>query len=96
MSLHTFHIYCVLAETMSSRMSKDDFMWELYTQEADQSLVALHAYAPDDRLSKAGASRRRMPAGRGTFCISTSACRFIPRLTSEGIDYLIEAIRSLA
>ena len=69
-------------------------MGALYEQ-ADQGLVALHAYASDNRLSRAGHREGECPQAEALFQQYVSL-PIHPRLTAEAISYLIDSIRSLA
>jgi dTDP-4-amino-4,6-dideoxygalactose transaminase len=92
--LHTFHVYCVLVG-QDFKLSKEDFMWELYT---GKRIKVWSHYMPI-HLTRAyrqlGHRAGECPRAEALFHQYVSL-PIHPRLTSEGIQYLIEAIRSLA
>jgi len=91
---HTFHIYCVLVGN-EFPLSKEDFMWELYTR---QRIKVWSHYMPihlTTAYRRLGHREGECPRAEALFHQYVSL-PIHPRLTSEGIGYLIEAIRSLA
>jgi perosamine synthetase len=91
---HVFHSYCVLVQP-EFRLSKEDFMWELYT--AKQIKVWSH-YMPihlTTAYRKRGHGEGECPIAEGLFHKYVSL-PIHPRLTDEGIEYLLKSVRELA
>ncbi|HEY1597970.1 MAG TPA: DegT/DnrJ/EryC1/StrS family aminotransferase [Pirellulales bacterium] len=92
--VHTFHIYCVLLGD-EFPLSKEDFMWELYTK---KRIKVWSHYMPmhlTTAYRQLGHSEGECPIAEALFARYVSL-PIHPRLTSDGIDYLINSIRSLA
>jgi perosamine synthetase len=91
---HVFHIYLLLLQK-DFRLSKEDFMWELYTKK--QIKVWSH-YMPI-HLTKA---YRRLGHGEGECPVAEKlfdsyvSVPIHPRMTEESIQYVIDSIRELA
>jgi perosamine synthetase len=92
--LHAYHVFCVLVEP-GFRLSKDDFMWELYT--ARKIKVWSH-YMPihlTTAYRKLGHAEGECPRAEAL------AAKYVslpihPRLTDEAIEYLLTSIEALA
>jgi perosamine synthetase len=92
--VHTFHIYCVLLGD-EFPLSKEDFMWDLYTK---KRIKVWSHYMPmhlTTAYRQLGHSEGECPVAEALFARYVSL-PIHPRLTSEGIAYLIDSIRSLA
>ena len=77
------------------RLSKEDFMWELYTNKRIKvwsHYMPIHLTTAYRNLGMPKANAR-WPRRCST---SMSACRFIRGMTEEAIAYLIDSIRALA
>ena len=91
---HVFHVYLLLLDS-GFRLSKEDFMWELYT--AKQIKVWSH-YMPIHLTE----IYRRLGHGRGECPVAERMFeRYVsipihPRMTEEAIEYVIDSIRELA
>jgi perosamine synthetase len=91
---HVFHIYCVLVEDTFSR-SKEDFMWELYTQ---KKIKAWSHYMPIHLTTV----YRKMGHGPGECPVAEALFRkyvsipIHPRLTDEVVQYVIDSIEELS
>ena len=91
---HTFHIYCLLVEP-SFRLSKEDFMWELYTQ---KRVKVWSHYMPihlTTAYRKLGHHQGECPIAEELFGKYVSL-PIHPRLSPEAIDYVAAAVRELA
>jgi perosamine synthetase len=91
---HVYHVFCVLVEP-GFRLSKEDFMWELYTRY--QIKVWSH-YMPihlTTAYRKQGHGPGECPRAEALFQQYVSL-PIHPRLTPQGIDYLLSSIESLA
>ncbi len=95
MSKHVFHIYCVLVEP-EFRLSKEDFMWELYTGKRHQSVVALHAHPSHDGLPQAGPRAKANVQWLNRLFHKYVSLPIHPRMTEEAIRYVTDSIRELA
>ncbi len=91
---HVFHIYLLLLEP-EFRLSKEDFMWELYTK---KQIKAWSHYRPIHLTT----AYRRLGHGEGECPVAESMFdRYVsipihPRMTEEAIQYVIDSIRELA
>jgi perosamine synthetase len=91
---HVFHVY-VLLLAPGFRLSKEDFMWELYTKK--QIKVWSH-YMPIHLTSiyrSLGHSEGDCPVAEAMFARYVSI-PIHPRMTEEAIQYVIDSIRELA
>jgi perosamine synthetase len=91
---HVFHIYALLLGQEFSR-TKDDFMWELYTQK--QIKVWSH-YMPIHLTTvyrKLGHQPGECPVAEELFSRYVSV-PIHPRMTDESVQYVIDSIRELA
>ena len=91
---HVFHIYCVLVEDTFSR-SKEDFMWELYTQ---KKIKAWSHYMPIHLTTvyrKMGHGPGECPVAEALFQKYVSI-PIHPRLTDEVVQYVIDSIEELS
>lgn len=91
---HSFHIYCVLVEP-EFRLSKEDFMWELYT--AKRIKVWSH-YMPIHLTTVyrgLGHAEGECPVAEALYHKYVSL-PIHPRMTAESIDYVTNSIRELA
>ncbi len=59
-----------------SRANKEDFMWELYTEQTDQGVVALHAHPLDHCVPRHWATSRENVRSRKSFSTNTSVFPF--------------------
>jgi dTDP-4-amino-4,6-dideoxygalactose transaminase len=91
---HVFHVYLLLLES-DFRLSKEDFMWDLYTK---KQIKAWSHYMPI-HLTKA---YRRLGHREGECPVAEAAFeRYVsipihPRMTEESIQYVVDSIRELA
>jgi len=91
---HVFHIYCVLVEP-EFRLSKEDFMWELYT--AKRIKVWSH-YMPIHLTTvyrQLGHAEGECPVAEALYPKYVSL-PIHPRMTEETIAYVTDSIRELA
>lgn len=91
---HVFHIYCLLLDR-AFPLSKEDFMWELYTRfriKVWSHYMPIHLTAAYRRL---GHSEGECPQAEALYEQYVSL-PIHPRLSREAIDYLIASIRALA
>jgi len=91
---HVFHVYLLLLQP-GFRVSKEDFMWDLYTRK--QIKVWSH-YMPIHLTSiyrSLGHSEGECPVAEGLFDRYVSI-PIHPRLTEESIQYVISSIRELS
>ena len=91
---HVFHVYCVLVEP-EFRLSKEDFMWELYT---NRRIKVWSHYMPihlTTAYRKLGHGEGECPVAEGLFHKYVSL-PIHPRMTEETIAYVTESIRALA
>ncbi len=91
---HVFHVYCVLVEP-DFGLSKEDFMWELYTRfriKVWSHYMPIHLTTAYRRL---GHHEGECPRAEALFDRYVSL-PIHPRLTDEAIAYLTDSIRSLA
>jgi perosamine synthetase len=91
---HVFHIYCVLVEP-AFRLSKEDFMWELYT--AKHIKVWSH-YMPIHLTTiyrRLGHAEGECPVAEALFHKYVSL-PIHPRMSDETISYVTDSIRELA
>jgi perosamine synthetase len=91
---HVFHIYLLLIEP-EFRLSKEDFMWELYTR---KQIKAWSHYMPihlTEIYRKLGHGEGECPVAEAMFDRYVSI-PIHPRMTDESIQYVIESIRELA
>jgi perosamine synthetase len=90
---HVFHVYCVLVG-QEFPLSKEDFMWELYTK----NRIKVWSHYMPMHLTTAyrnlGHREGECPRVEALFHQYVSL-PIHPRLTSEGIQYLIDSIRAL-
>lgn len=91
---HVFHIYLLLLRP-GFRLSKEDFLWELYNR---HQIKAWSHYMPI-HLTAAyrgrGHSEGECPVAESLF-ESYVSIPLHPRMTDESIQYVIDSIRSLA
>jgi perosamine synthetase len=91
---HVYHVFCVTVEP-DFRLSKEDFMWELY---AERQIKVWSHYMPI-HLTTAYRNRGHVagecPVTEGLFEKYVSL-PIHPRLTDEGIEYLLRSIEALA
>lgn len=93
-SKHVFHVYAVLLED-DFNLSKEDFMWELYTQ---KKIKAWSHYMPIHLTSafrKAGHGPGECPIAEDLFDRYVSI-PIHPRMTDEVVQYVIDSIREIA
>ena len=91
---HVFHSYCVQVQP-EFRLTKEEFMWELYT--VKQIKVWSH-YMPIHLTSayrERGHAEGECPVAEALFHKYVSL-PIHPRLTDEGVDYLLKSVRELA
>jgi perosamine synthetase len=91
---HSFHIYCVLVEP-EFRLSKEDFMWELYTRKRIKvwsHYMPIHLTTVYRRL---GHAEGECPVAEALFHKYVSL-PIHPRMTNETIAYVTDSIRELA
>jgi perosamine synthetase len=91
---HVFHIYCLLVED-SFRLSKEDFMWELYTS---KKIKAWSHYMPIHLTTvyrKMGHQPGECPVAEKLFEKYVSI-PIHPRLTDEVVEYVIDSIKELS
>ncbi len=91
---HVFHIYCLLVEDAFSR-SKEDFMWELYT---NKRIKAWSHYMPIHLTSvyrQMGHAPGECPVAEKLFEKYVSI-PIHPRLSDDAVQYVIESIGELA
>ena len=91
---HVFHVYLLLLDS-GFRLSKEDFMWELYT--AKQIKVWSH-YMPihlTEIYRRLGHRRGECPVAERMFERYVSI-PIHPRMTEGAIEYVIDSIRELA
>jgi len=92
--VHTYHVFCVLVEP-GFRLTKDDFMWELYTRY--QIKVWSH-YMPihlTTAYRSLGHAEGECPRAEALFHQYVSL-PIHPRLTPQAINYLLTSIEALA
>ena len=91
---HVFHVYLLLLEP-EFRLSKEDFMWDLYTQ---KQIKAWSHYMPIHLTT----IYRSLGHGEGECPVAEAMFeRYVsipihPRMTEESIQYVIKSIRELA
>jgi len=91
---HVFHIYCVLVEP-EFRLSKEDFMWELYT---GKRIKVWSHYMPihlTTAYRKLGHGEGECPVAEALYHKYVSL-PIHPRMTEESIGYVVDSIRELA
>jgi len=91
---HVYHVFCVLVQP-EFRLSKEDFMWELYTKH--QIKVWSH-YMPihlTTAYRNLGHQEGECPRAEALFSQYVSL-PIHPRLTPDAIEYLLTAIEGLA
>jgi perosamine synthetase len=91
---HVFHIYCLLLEG-SFPLSKEDFMWELYTS---KKIKAWSHYMPIHLTTvyrKMGHQPGECPVAERLFEKYVSI-PIHPRLTDEVVEYVIDSIKELS
>ena len=91
---HAFHIYCVLVEP-TFRLSKEDFMWELYTAKHIKvwsHYMPIHLTTVYRRL---GHAEGECPVAEALFHKYVSL-PIHPRMSDETISYVADSIRELA
>jgi dTDP-4-amino-4,6-dideoxygalactose transaminase len=92
--LHAYHVFCVLVEP-EFRLSKDDFMWALYTE---RKIKVWSHYMPIHLTT----AYRALGHAEGECPRAESlASKYVslpihPRLTDEAIEYLLSSIEALA
>jgi perosamine synthetase len=90
---HAFHIYCLLLED-SFPLSKEDFMWELYTT---KKIKAWSHYMPIHLTTvyrRMGHQAGECPVAEKLFEKYVSI-PIHPRLTDEVVEYVIDSIKEL-
>lgn len=93
-SKHVFHIYTLLLEDAFPR-SKEDFMWDLYTQ---KGIKAWSHYMPihlTTAYRKLGHKPGECPVAEELFQRYVSI-PIHPRMTDEDVQYVIDSIRELS
>jgi dTDP-4-amino-4,6-dideoxygalactose transaminase len=91
---HTFHVYCVLVEK-DFRLSKEDFMWELYT---GKRIKVWSHYMPIHLTTV----YRGLGHGEGECPIAEElfhqyvSLPIHPRMSDESVRYVTSSIRELA
>lgn len=91
---HVFHVYLLLVEP-EFKLSKEDFMWELYT---GKKIKVWNHYMPihlTEVYRKLGHHEGECPVAESSFSRYVSL-PIHPRMTDEAIQYLIDSVRSLA
>jgi dTDP-4-amino-4,6-dideoxygalactose transaminase len=91
---HVFHVYCVLLESSFSR-SKEDFMWELYTE---KNIKAWSHYMPihlTTAYRNLGHRPGECPIAEELFEQYVSI-PIHPRMSDVVVDYVIDSIKELA
>jgi perosamine synthetase len=91
---HVFHIYLLLLQP-GFKLSKEDFMWELYTK---KQIKAWSHYMPIHLTSiyrSLGHHEGECPVAESLFDRYVSI-PIHPRLTEESIAYVVDSIRDLA
>lgn len=91
---HVFHIYCVLVEP-AFRLSKEDFMWELYTAKHIKvwsHYMPIHLTTVYRRL---GHAEGECPVAEALFHKYVSL-PIHPRMSGETVSYVADSIRALA
>ncbi len=91
---HVFHVY-VLRLAPGFRLSKEDFMWELYTK---KQIKAWSHYMPIHLTAiyrSLGHGEGECPVAEAMF-ESYVSIPIHPRMTEESIQYVIDTIRDLA
>ncbi len=91
---HSFHVYCVLVEP-EFRLSKEDFMWELYTGKRIKvwsHYMPIHLTTAYRRL---GHHEGECPVAEALFHKYVSL-PIHPRMTEAAISYVTDSIRELA
>lgn len=91
---HVFHVYLLLLEP-EFRLSKEDFMWELYT---GKQIKAWSHYMPihlTEIYRSLGHHEGECPVAEAMFERYVSI-PIHPRMTEESIQYVIQSIRELA
>ncbi len=91
---HTFHVYCVLVQP-EFRLSKEDFMWELYT---GKRIKVWSHYMPihlTTAYRKFGHAEGECPVAEALFHQYVSL-PIHPRMTEASIAYVTDSIRELA
>jgi perosamine synthetase len=91
---HVFHIFAVLVKP-SFPMSKEDFMWELYTK---KGIKVWSHYMPihlTEVYRKLGHHPGECPVAEGLFEQYVSI-PIHPRMTDESIQYVVDSIKELA
>ena len=91
---HVFHVFCVLVEP-AFRLSKEDFMWELYT---GKRIKAWSHYMPihlTTAYRKLGHGEGECPVAEELFQQYVSI-PIHPRMSEETIRYVVDSIRELA
>jgi perosamine synthetase len=91
---HVFHIYCVLVEP-EFRLSKEDFMWELYT---GKRIKVWSHYMPihlTTAYRKLGHGEGECPVAEALYHKYVSL-PIHPRMTEASIAYVTDSIRELA
>ena len=91
---HVFHVFCVLVEP-GFRLSKEDFMWELYT---GKRIKVWSHYMPihlTTAYRKLGHGEGECPVAEELFHQYVSI-PIHPRMSEETIAYVVDSIRELA
>ena len=91
---HVFHVYLLLLEP-EFRLSKEDFMWELYT---GKQIKAWSHYMPihlTEVYRNLGHHEGECPVAESMFERYVSI-PIHPRMTEESIQYVIDSVRELA
>jgi dTDP-4-amino-4,6-dideoxygalactose transaminase len=91
---HVFHVYHLMLEP-AFRLSKEDFMWELYTR---KQIKAWSHYMPihlTEVYQRKGHRKGECPVAEAMFHRYVSI-PIHPRLSDEAIEYVIASIRELA
>ena len=91
---HVFHIYLLLLGK-EARLSKEDFMWELYTK---KQIKAWSHYMPihlTEVYRELGHGEGECPVAESLFECYVSI-PIHPRMTEESVQYVIDSIRELS
>ena len=91
---HVFHIYCVLVEP-EFRLSKEDFMWELYTGKRIKVWSHYMLIHLTTAYRKLGHAEGECPVAEALYHKYVSL-PIHPRMTDASIAYVTESIRDLA
>ena len=91
---HVFHIYCVLVEP-EFRLSKEDFMWELYTGKRIKVWSHYMLIHLTTAYRKLGHGEGECPVAEALYHKYVSL-PIHPRMAEASIGYVVDSIRELA